>query len=174
MSVALHPVVPVSDAETLRSHLEQYRDFVHNFHRPNNLYYQGDLDLVLREGREFRSVPWRTWRGSGYRRAPERMCFKNAHELALANEELTYCEGFATTGLIPVLHGWCSDAEGRVVDPTWREADRAPVAGWEYLGIPFDINFVDEVTNLKGSYGILDDLDIYNYPLPDGAKKGWD
>lgn len=166
-------IIPVSAAGTLREHLTQYRDFVTATWKrpPNHLHYAGDLDMALREGREFRSVPWSTWRGTGYRRMTERECFRNAHLTALGHPELTYCEGFATTGLIPVHHAWCADPEGRVVDPTWREAGHDPVETWEYLGVPFDLDFVDRVTTENGVYGVLTDFGIYERPLPEGAVK---
>ncbi len=163
-------VVPALGERSLVGHLEAFRDFMVEHHATREgLHYQGDLDLVLREGRGFESVPWRTWHGRGYRRGPERQCFKNAHELAWRVPELTYVEGFATCGLLPVHHAWCSDAEGRVVDPTWREKDRRAVKEWEYHGIPLRLAWVDAVTFDKGTYGVLDTSAIYKQPLPEDA-----
>lgn len=160
-------VVPsLDESSPLREHLETYREFIsqhHNTHK--KLHYLGDLDLVLREGREFRSVPWKTW-GGAYRRGKERECFKNAFDLALTHPELTYVEGFASSGILPVLHAWCSDAEGRVVDPTWRENGREDVESWEYMGVPLDFDFVCEVTSRKATYGVFDAYDLYEEPLP--------
>lgn len=57
-----------------------------------------------------------------YRPGPDRHCFMNAAQLALAHRGLTYVEGFGTSETlcgVPALHAWCIDARGLVVDPTW-------------------------------------------------------
>lgn len=149
----------------LRALLEQMRDF---FQKDSDLYYRGDLDMVLREGREFKSVPWVTWRGTGWRRGQERNCFQNAFRLS-QRHELTYVEGFASTFGLPVHHAWCVTSDGRVVDPTWRERAGVPVEEWQYIGIPFSGEFVDKTIFRKKTYGVLDDYDLYRKPLPAGA-----
>lgn len=48
-------------------------------------------------------------------------CFRNA--LMMAQERsLDYVEGYALGHGIPVHHAWCLDADGKVVDPTWRDS----------------------------------------------------
>ncbi|MFI9623152.1 hypothetical protein ACIG8S_30035 [[Kitasatospora] papulosa] len=61
----------------------------------------------------------------------ERQCFANATATERAHPDLAYTEGFALAAdsPVPVLHGWCTDGDGRVVDPTWSGA------GVAYLGI---------------------------------------
>ena len=73
-------------------------------------------ELILTHGRSFTIAPLP--KGIRYGRLGE--CFKNASRLALYHNDLTYCEGYAM-GIIPVLHAFCIDAKGNVVDNTWRD-----------------------------------------------------
>jgi hypothetical protein len=73
-----------------------------------------------------------------YKPMPLGLCFQNAQRLA-KRRGLRYCEGMATArlcsgSLFPCEHGWCLDAEGQVIDPTWASVDHGqqPAA---YLGI---------------------------------------
>ena len=51
------------------------------------------------------------------------------------NECLTYCEGYAIPDIGSIVHemdhAWCVDADGRVIDNSWRKP------GLAYFGIPF-------------------------------------
>lgn len=85
-------------------------------------------------------------------------CFRNAYQAALHHSELTYCEGYAYSGILPLHHAWCVDRDGFVVDLTWRNSsDRIPEL--EYLGIPFKFDYVtDTITRMRcysvfGEYG---------------------
>jgi len=72
-----------------------------------------------------------------------KQCFANAARLALREPTLTYVEGFAHSGLIPVHHAWTVDLKGRVIDPTWRTRPEDEYAhkvhDMAYLGIEFEI-----------------------------------
>lgn len=50
----------------------------------------------------------------------DRLCYWNAWRLKSKNPQLRYAEGFlyAEHMLLPVLHGWCVDTDGRVADPS--------------------------------------------------------
>ena len=48
-------------------------------------------------------------------------CFENAAKAALWHDELTYVEGFAYHGLLPVHHAWVITEEGKAVEVTWRD-----------------------------------------------------
>ena len=74
-------------------------------------------------------------------------CFKNSYNL-MQKKGYTYCEGYAM-GIIPVLHAWCLDKKGNVVDPTWKD-------GTEYYGIPFKTEYVLETAIKREYYGIID------------------
>jgi hypothetical protein len=66
--------------------------------------------------------------------------------------DLVYVEGFAMKeGLIPLQHAWLKDIEGSALDPTWKD-------GSYYFGVPFDQDFVHEVTDRTRYYGIFEGL----------------
>jgi hypothetical protein len=92
--------------------------------------YAGPEGFVLRHGRAYEVGP--EWLGARYRRGQPRHCFLNAQALVRRDLRLTYVEGFAVGALIPVLHAWAADPDGRVVDVTWPRA-----AAVEYFGVPF-------------------------------------
>jgi len=79
-------------------------------------------------------------------------CFANAADLALVDSDLTYCEGYAyAKGLIPVLHAWCVDVEGFVIDntPVWSN-------GGSYFGVMFHTDdLLDKIMRTK-YYGMID------------------
>jgi len=88
-------------------------------------------------------------------------CHKNATDLALTDDSLIYCEGFAllTGGSLPTLHAWVTDGLGRALDNTWSRQ------GVAYAGVPFKSFFVN-MTALK-NHATISLLDDYrnNYPL---------
>ena len=60
-----------------------------------------------------------------YEYDPIGTCFASAARSALTTPGLHYVEGFALCRTLPVLgHAWCIDAQGHVVDTTWRWGDR--------------------------------------------------
>lgn len=112
--------------------------------------------LVRDHGEAFTSVPWSTWRGSGYRRGKVRECYKNASHLAEWRPELRYVEGLAYCGIWGMHHAWCVTEDGRVVDPTWREKGHdLPVEAWEYLGVVIPDRLRVAAAVATGVYGVL-------------------
>jgi hypothetical protein len=109
--------------------------------------------FVMANGQPFqyKSLPRHISRGT------LRHCFENAYDLALRSG-LVYVEGFAA-GIIPVLHAWCLDSGGKVVDPTWH-ALLNPV----YYGVPFKRGFVLDTVLRRKMYGIIDDWEN-GFPL---------
>lgn len=140
------------------------RDFSH-------LAYRNIEDLVAKLGQSFRPRAWRSYRGRGYRRGRVKLCFQNSFNLAMSFADLTYTEGIAYSGFIPVHHAWCVTPQGEVVDPTWREEQFTQLAHeqWEYLGVPFERDFVLETAGRRRIYGILDEPQLYKDGLPAGA-----
>jgi hypothetical protein len=90
------------------------------------LYYH-----YLEHGRFFRPQPL----PRGFRRGKKNQCYANAFDLAVRTAGLTYCEGFILFSLgsraAEVEHGWCVDADGRVLELTLREV------GLSYFGITY-------------------------------------
>lgn len=85
-------------------------------------------------------------------------CFANAQQLAFTNDDLTYCEGWATPKALafPTLHAWCSDSKGQVVDITWTLA-RYP-KGAVYCGVQFKTPYViKEAFKANAHQSLLDD-----------------
>ena len=75
--------------------------------------------FVLKYGYEFSGaieIPEHVQRG------PMKLCFGNAALMALAfPDEFIYTEGYAYQEGIPITlaHGWLTNRQGQVVDPTW-------------------------------------------------------
>jgi hypothetical protein len=125
--------------EYVEQTLAGYRYFARQgqkiFGDPTVLY-----EWLLEHGEEFQGARWRTHHGKGYRMGKVRECFQNAFLRTLYFDNLTYCEGYAFSGLLPVHHAWCVDENDVVVDPTWREKkNREPAANWEYFGVRLDV-----------------------------------
>jgi hypothetical protein len=88
-------------------------------------------------------------------------CHKNAAFLAIEDDSLIYCEGYALfrNASAPRLHAWVTDGHGRAIDNTW------PKSGVAYAGVPFQSLFVN-MTALK-NHATISLLDDYQnlYPL---------
>ena len=69
----------------------------------------------------------------------EKQCFMNAAKMATESERFIYCEGYALS-IIPVMHAWCLDKDGNVIDPTW--ASLPFEKGREYFGIAIKTSYV--------------------------------
>lgn len=77
-------------------------------------------------------------------------CFRNAANLALGwyRNELIYCEGYAIS-VIPMMHAWCIDLQGRIIDPTGNQ--------WtDYFGLAFKSMYLQEALQSQGHYGLID------------------
>lgn len=85
-------------------------------------------------------------------------CFMNAWHLATERKDLTYVEGYAIgTAIIPVLHAWCVDKNGNVIDPTWGTAKA-------YYGVSFPTDFVIKTAMSRKKFGIIDNMEE-GFPL---------
>lgn len=88
-------------------------------------------------------------------------CHRNAVNLALDDDSMIYCEGYALfkDASLPVVHAWVTDGHGNAIDNTWLQP------GVAYAGVPFRSLFVN-MTALKNR-AIVSLLDDYqnNYPL---------
>lgn len=107
-------------------------------------------ELLLRHGVEYTGAP----KPKDVRWGRKKLCFMNAFNLATRRPELTYVEGYGCWSFPGMLHAWCVDAEGRVIDPTWRYTTaQAPTV--EYLGLPMKTEWVIEETLRNKVYGVL-------------------
>jgi len=120
-------------------------------------HYGAAEAFVLDKGEwhEARALPPR------YRYMEERMCFRNSYRMALRHPGLTYVEGFAWSGLLPVHHAWCTDGEGRVVDVTWQHGQRPlPAEEWVYFGVKMPDELIIAVSARSDYFGVI--LDFTN------------
>jgi hypothetical protein len=90
-------------------------------------------------------------------------CYGNAYRLYRRRKHLTYCEGYVALEScpIPVMHGWCVNAEGEVLDPSV-EQDRPAI----YYGMAFKDEFVLAswaILNKRRYIGILGNLWLLDY-----------
>lgn len=88
-------------------------------------------------------------------------CHKNAMDLAMADDSLIYCEGYALSkgSSLPTLHAWVTDGQGTAIDNTW------PQAGVAYAGVPFRVGFVSMTALKNDAIGSLLDDYTNDYPL---------
>jgi hypothetical protein len=118
---------------TIHSALEQMSTAYRALGMPVSMY-----GYVLEHGREYPAAPL----PADIERGEMKECFANAIFCTLRHG-YTYVEGFACriegTGMIgfAIHHGWCVDADGNVVDPTWDNPTEC-----EYYGIEFDVDWV--------------------------------
>jgi hypothetical protein len=90
------------------------------------------------------------------------LCFMNACRLALQSE-LIYCEGYALRE-IPVMHAWCIDSAGKVIDITWDSGDA-------YYGVAIKTDFLLDTVQQQKTYGLLDQPN--RWPLMAAPTESW-
>lgn len=138
----------------------EYLQAVKKFHTgrplPNGFKYSCIEAFVLERGRLFTPKPL----SSNITPGEIKCCYKNAFELMVARKDLIYVEGYAQS-IIAVLHAWCVNDKGEVIDPTW--TGDTPM-GTAYYGVPFDREYAIRQMLKKSKYGLLDDWEN-GYPL---------
>jgi hypothetical protein len=146
----------------IQNYLEMLQTVQATHKRPDGWHYHGPADLVLQHGKLYERKPYpKTWQ-----KGQPKECYQNAFLLAI-EKSLIYCEGWATTGIIPVIHAWCLDVDGKIVDPTWD--------GQTYFGIPFKMEWLLVFLQKQKYYGLLDNwqngFPLMNVPVEDFLYK---
>jgi len=127
-------------------------------------------EFVVREGRPFATQSY----PPGCPRKEQGLCHWESLRMAVGGD-LIYVEGFALTfrAKIAVLHGWCIDRQGRVIDCTWQER------GIAYFGIPFRPEFARQKLELFETMregpvtaSLLNDP-TDDFALLNGRTQGW-
>ena len=94
------------------------------------------------------------------------MCWRNATNALWENSQLSYVQGFVQGSDYRrrelTLHAWCTDVDGRLLEPTWDVRDAT--GGVVYWGVPFTR---DQLANLHLHYGVLDFYDGFADVLKD-------
>jgi hypothetical protein len=95
---------------------------------------------------------WQDWIGE------PKQCFRNA-TLAAHERIGNYVEGFGLRSGIdfPFHHAWI-EIDGKVFDPTWRDAELC-----SYVGVPFDVDVVTKEVLRTGYYGVLAGCDALTF-----------
>lgn len=129
--------------------------------------YSCGEELVLREGRAFSSIL------PSPQSRPLGQCFYNAQKIALGwdlewpdrRRRLIYIEGYAMDVKlgVPMAHGWLSDREGSVYDPTWSDCEA------QYYGIPFKRRYIER--KARDGFGPLIDDWENRWPLLTGRDN---
>jgi len=123
--------------------------------------------FVLENGRYFKPAPL----PRGIPHGDVHNCFENAFLLAVKNKtKFLYCEGYATTGLLPVLHSWVIDTNGNVIDNTW--APDGSNEKMEYFGIAFDWDYITKQFKTMKHFGLIND-EKRKWPLLTGQIKNF-
>lgn len=107
-------------------------------------------EIVLRHGRAFSGNPL----PKGYRHGRIGVCYANSFRTAI-RKRITYVEGFADIGFGPMLHAWCVDAHGKVIDRTWCFNGKN-----EYFGIPIKPSYLKKLHRCRQIYGVIDRWDL--------------
>jgi hypothetical protein len=109
-------------------------------------------DHCLTRGRFYQAQPL----PKGYRRGRPKQCYGNSANLALMEDNLTYCEGFVLMPLgdraTHIEHGWCVTAEGKVIDVTLKEA------GLSYFGVPYLLEEIEVIEELPVVDAIIEKM----------------
>ena len=103
-----------------------------------------------KNGKEWEAAPL----PSDIKMGTPKECYSNATHLILRHPELSYCEGIAYPGDLPsslgFLHAWAVDKDGKVVDPTFREPEKA-----KYFGVKYDNDKYLKHIQKTETYGVL-------------------
>lgn len=121
-------------------------------------------EFVLRHGRLMTD---RHLLPESHVRPGSKECYWNAWRLHRRRPRLAYCEGYMAVERcpIPVMHGWCLDAQGKVWDPSIEQS-----RGAVYFGIQYRADWVSEkfgVLRKRRLIGIMPNWYVFDRELSD-------
>ncbi len=90
-------------------------------------------------------------------------CYTNAYYAAEDND-WRYVEGYATS-VIPMMHAWCVDDEGVVMEVTWE------TAGDEYMGVVMNMTDVAKAMVTTGVWGVMANDYLNEFKLLEGSSQ---
>lgn len=123
-------MTPRSNAQhDLHQHLELLRHMRQSLPKPPGFAYTCIEDFLLDRGRDLDPSTAIVTPGT------PKQCYWNARRAA-NRKGWTYYEGYAIS-IIPMLHAWCLDEQGRLRELTWREVGDA------YFGVPIPLSELD-------------------------------
>jgi len=79
------------------------------------------------------------------------LCYKNASLAVIADDSLTYVEGYIDVHGVPIQHAWTVNKSGVVRDVTLR--DGKGIRG--YFGVPIKTRYMERAILDAGVYGVL-------------------
>lgn len=150
----------------LRNYLEAMVSMRKTINAEDKYDYAGMEDLVLVEGQQFGYDPDLYQEYVLEHKGQKKACYHNAYTAALMDKDLIYAEGYACSGGIGIamMHAWCVHRKSlSVIELTWD-------SGIAYHGIPFKTEYVGELLDANGEYGVLDNW-RQNYPLITGEHN---
>ena len=154
------PETEVIVPSDVQNYLSQVAEMLKMNKQRNGFLYGSKEEFVQKNGQEFKPQEFDSSKYPDARRTPKE-CFSNAWHLA-SETGLTYVEGFAFNVMFPMLHAWCVDQEGNVVDPTWKTPEDC-----QYFGVPFSMEYVNRIIFKRKRFGVIDNMQM-DFPLLTG------
>lgn len=138
-----------NNLERLITNLQQRTTAINEINKHSDFLHKSIESLVLAHGQPFTKQIKSPFKGE------PKSCFENCYQALYDFPELSYCEGFAIDDDLDfgLSHAWLVNDNLEVIDPTWIGKRFQNCA---YFGVIFTDDFVLEMLDKTGSYGVLD------------------